>query len=256
MVTRFVAELPLVIAPPLGRDVCAHDRQVAVGLEDDQLDVAEPRETMLPRRRAQLALRDGLALKGVPPRLPMIEQDAGSPLEQAADPGAAEGEPDEQVIRAEQLAAPMAPPVSELSFPIIAFWSTFETSSRTARSSTFICPSSRLPPSRRAITRKPKTSRARKTFSSTETFRSKRSETSEGDEESTTATASPSPQQCAFLQATEAGMRAIGGVAAHRSCLPLPRLAAGIDHGRRQASPEIPLASVIGDRTSRARRDR
>jgi hypothetical protein len=43
-------------------------------------------------------------------------------------------------LAANSVDAPTTPPISELSAPIMAFWSAFETSRRTARSSTLIWP--------------------------------------------------------------------------------------------------------------------
>ena len=61
--------------------------------------------------------------------------------------------------------APMIPPVSELSLPIIAFCSTLLIRSRTTRSKALSWPSCRLPQRRKATSRNAYTTPARSTFS-------------------------------------------------------------------------------------------
>src|SRR5215218_4836297 len=54
---------------------------------------------------------------------------------------------------AKRTPAPIKAPVTETSFPMMPFWTAFATSRRTTRSSVFVCPSSRLPTTRRATTK-------------------------------------------------------------------------------------------------------
>ncbi len=61
--------------------------------------------------------------------------------------------------------APMIPPESELSSPIIAFCSTLLIRSRTTRSKALSWPSCRFPQSRKATSRNAYTTAARSTFS-------------------------------------------------------------------------------------------
>src|SRR6266508_208997 len=54
---------------------------------------------------------------------------------------------------AKRTPAPITAPVTETSFPMMPFWTAFATSRSTTRSSVFVCPSSRLPTTRKATTR-------------------------------------------------------------------------------------------------------
>jgi len=61
--------------------------------------------------------------------------------------------------------APMSPPTSELSLPIIAFCKTLLIRSRTTRSKALSWPSCRLPQRRKATSKNAYTTAARSTFS-------------------------------------------------------------------------------------------
>jgi hypothetical protein len=67
-----------------------------------------------------------------------------------------------------RIAAPSSPPVSELSFPITAFCTTFESRSRTTRSNEFSCASCRFPATCSRTSSAPYTATVRIAFSAGE----------------------------------------------------------------------------------------
>ena len=119
-----------------------HKRECSARLEGRRLDVVEVLDALSPSGRFELLLGNELPLEAMELDMAVAHQHVGVPFDQPVQGGMPMQKLHDAVVEHEQDGGAEEPPTNELSFPMIAFCTVFDRTSRTTRSNGLSWPSS------------------------------------------------------------------------------------------------------------------